>query len=228
MVVSNIFHFHPYLGKIANLTNIFQMGWNHQLVIYIHFIYLFILVGWSLYWIYLPLESWVRSPRNVHLSSSHIGMLTLCHWNPARWAPSRSLQMESHGASINGLEYMGFTVFFFHPKKVELKIVKLITYNPTYNWWLWGPPTAGGVFFGKQEVCVGLWMDPMSAQLLGCQRPPPGLRWPTALYVWASWQGDTRHTWRPWQLCSCATHLTVRAYQLPSLKLTYCWWKKSG
>ena len=25
-VVSNIFYFHPYLGKIPNLTNIFQMG----------------------------------------------------------------------------------------------------------------------------------------------------------------------------------------------------------
>ena len=28
---SNIFYFHPYLGKISNLTNIFQRGWNHQL-----------------------------------------------------------------------------------------------------------------------------------------------------------------------------------------------------
>ena len=27
------FNFHPYLGKISNLTNIFQMGWNHQPVI---------------------------------------------------------------------------------------------------------------------------------------------------------------------------------------------------
>ena len=26
LVVSNIFDFHPYLGKISNLTNIFQMG----------------------------------------------------------------------------------------------------------------------------------------------------------------------------------------------------------
>ena len=26
-----IFYFHPYLGKIPNLTNILQMGWNHQL-----------------------------------------------------------------------------------------------------------------------------------------------------------------------------------------------------
>ena len=32
LVVSNIFYiyFHPYLGKFPILTNIFQMGWNHQ------------------------------------------------------------------------------------------------------------------------------------------------------------------------------------------------------
>ena len=29
---SNIFYFHPYLGKWSNLTNILQTGWNHQLV----------------------------------------------------------------------------------------------------------------------------------------------------------------------------------------------------
>ena len=28
VVVSNIFYFHPYLGKWSNLTNIFQMGWK--------------------------------------------------------------------------------------------------------------------------------------------------------------------------------------------------------
>ena len=31
VLVSNIFYFHPYLGKIPILTNIFRMGWNHQL-----------------------------------------------------------------------------------------------------------------------------------------------------------------------------------------------------
>ena len=31
VVVSNIFYFHPFLRKWSNLTNIFQMGWNHQL-----------------------------------------------------------------------------------------------------------------------------------------------------------------------------------------------------
>ena len=30
LVVSNMFYFHPYLGKVSNLTNIFQRGWNHQ------------------------------------------------------------------------------------------------------------------------------------------------------------------------------------------------------
>ena len=33
-MVANIFHFHPYLGKLSNLTSIFQMGWNHQLVLH--------------------------------------------------------------------------------------------------------------------------------------------------------------------------------------------------
>ena len=30
VVVSKIFYFHPYLGKISNLTNIFEMVWSHQ------------------------------------------------------------------------------------------------------------------------------------------------------------------------------------------------------
>ena len=29
----SFFYFHPYLGKIPILTNIFQRGWNHQLVL---------------------------------------------------------------------------------------------------------------------------------------------------------------------------------------------------
>ena len=41
-------NFHPYLGKISNLTNIFQMGWNHQLVFSIA-AYLR-LVNWYVVW----------------------------------------------------------------------------------------------------------------------------------------------------------------------------------
>ena len=33
VVVSNCFYLHLYLGKTPILTNIFQMGWNHQLVL---------------------------------------------------------------------------------------------------------------------------------------------------------------------------------------------------
>ena len=33
-MVSSIFYFHPYLGRIPILTNIFQRGWNHQPVIH--------------------------------------------------------------------------------------------------------------------------------------------------------------------------------------------------
>ena len=40
VVVSHIFCFHPYLGKWSNLTNIFQMGWNHQLVTRYHLQYM--------------------------------------------------------------------------------------------------------------------------------------------------------------------------------------------
>ena len=36
--------FHPHLGKIPILTNIFQMGWNHQLVF---FVFLFLLAVWD-------------------------------------------------------------------------------------------------------------------------------------------------------------------------------------
>ena len=38
VVVSNIFYFHPYLGKIPILTIIFERGWNHQLAGYVHFL----------------------------------------------------------------------------------------------------------------------------------------------------------------------------------------------
>ena len=37
VVASNIFYLHPYLGKIPILTNIFEMGWNHQLVVFVSY-----------------------------------------------------------------------------------------------------------------------------------------------------------------------------------------------
>ena len=45
-VLSNIFYFHTYLGKIPILTNIFQMGWNHQLVFWCRIDLLIPFVPW--------------------------------------------------------------------------------------------------------------------------------------------------------------------------------------
>ena len=39
MFIQISFYFHPYLEKIPILTNIFQMGWNHQLEFFFqHFV----------------------------------------------------------------------------------------------------------------------------------------------------------------------------------------------
>ena len=45
MVVSNVFCFHAYVGKIPILTftNIIQMGWNHKLGLYCLTVHLFVI-----------------------------------------------------------------------------------------------------------------------------------------------------------------------------------------
>ena len=62
VVVSNIFYFLPYLGKISNLTNIFQMGWNHQLA----FILLFGKCGVLLQGVSMSI--WGQDPRGLSAS----------------------------------------------------------------------------------------------------------------------------------------------------------------
>ena len=58
LVVSNISYFHLYLGKISNLTNIFQMGWNHQLVLIMSapvFVRFFVVArGWRIFVLVAP------------------------------------------------------------------------------------------------------------------------------------------------------------------------------
>ena len=38
-MVWNICYFHPFLGKVSNLTNIFQLGWNHQLDLFVRLLW---------------------------------------------------------------------------------------------------------------------------------------------------------------------------------------------
>ncbi len=50
------FYFHPYLGKISNLTNIFQMGWNHHLEYigtWAYSIWTFVGDLWPMTWLFL-------------------------------------------------------------------------------------------------------------------------------------------------------------------------------
>ena len=61
VVVSNIFCFHPYLGKWSNLTNIFQRGWNHQLDNSCMNLYE---IMYSPYWLYICIK-WVFPKRMV-------------------------------------------------------------------------------------------------------------------------------------------------------------------
>ena len=87
-MVSNIFYFHPYLGKCSNLTNIFQMGWNHQLVTF-----------WTQKWRFdsddlpfrrgaeirfQPLVS-MLSEKLVYLQTVHPGRQTNVHWKIHGW-----------------------------------------------------------------------------------------------------------------------------------------------
>ncbi len=69
VVVSNIFYFHPYLGKIPILTHIFQMGWNHQPDIYFAFERWFVFIDqmmgcdWNRCFQFL-LHLWIYTPED--------------------------------------------------------------------------------------------------------------------------------------------------------------------
>ena len=76
MVVSNIFYFHLYLGKISSLTNIFQMGWfNHQPVV-IPSPTMNTHLGWSIH----QMNKTLRWPRGVDAVVTH-----MCHGQKSRF-----------------------------------------------------------------------------------------------------------------------------------------------
>ena len=56
------FYFHPYLGKLPILTNIFQLGWNHQIVSGV--------VGPKLHWLWTTvlLPSRTRCPQLMQMN----------------------------------------------------------------------------------------------------------------------------------------------------------------
>ena len=89
VVVSNIFYVHPYLGKWSKLTNIFQMGWNHQLVqlgdlgdvetlTFIDFHH----ENWWLTWHQKILGPFPGEPYVLRVPSHQLGCAT---WHLTRW-----------------------------------------------------------------------------------------------------------------------------------------------
>ena len=63
VVSKTFFYFHPYFGKIPSLTNIFQLGWNHQLVTSNYVFFWAVLMVMSLHeqWMIMFQESYMMS-----------------------------------------------------------------------------------------------------------------------------------------------------------------------
>ena len=76
LVVSNILYFHPCLGKISNFTNIFQMGWNHQLVWNLDVLLFFWLTRWDG-------ESMHKAVRSAANRGDDLSLLEICWRRPA-------------------------------------------------------------------------------------------------------------------------------------------------
>ena len=79
-MVSNIFYFHPYLGKIPILTHVFQMGWfNHQLAYIEH-------LGFVMTFIFPSArrKAWSTERRSVF---SSLRDFDFSWWQRIRWVP---------------------------------------------------------------------------------------------------------------------------------------------
>ena len=75
------YYFHPYLGKSSHLmTNIFQSGWNHQLVMLVSFIYHKVCPVTSYKWSETTPISRVISPVTHLFSAIYRGYNTIYNW----------------------------------------------------------------------------------------------------------------------------------------------------
>ena len=71
-MISNIFYFHPYLGKWSNLTNIFEMGWNHQLDILIPWILWVLLFSFLVFFrVRVRTKPWQVEGHGLHVEADY-------------------------------------------------------------------------------------------------------------------------------------------------------------
>ena len=84
---SNTFYFHTYLGKISNLTNSLQTGWNHQSEYVCFFSLLFFSARRRLSWI--SSSKRMRKPR-------------MSRWRSIRWSDDSVSSIEFLDAQLSG------------------------------------------------------------------------------------------------------------------------------
>ena len=88
VVVSNIFYFHPYLGKWSNLTNIFQMGWKkttNQMK------------NWN-----NTLETWKLRTKKLVAKLGRPDCLTMGFWRPLSWIFAGKTKASQHEGGYEG------------------------------------------------------------------------------------------------------------------------------
>ena len=106
------FYVHPYLGKIPNLTNIFQMGWNHQLEVSIPVPWIL----WVLFW-HAPWD-W-----NIYIVFTYIWLYRLmvrcrCIFPSRLWGHPSIMSGYESDFSLRDLGVSGW-IFPKHPKTDE-------------------------------------------------------------------------------------------------------------
>ena len=147
MLVSNIFYVHSYLGKIPILTNIFQMGWNHQLDIF-----------------NLPMDpSWEKKPsfanlRGFEAPQSKDGAYTWWNRRKLFWwmthvdGPRSLFQGRPLLVTSGGMPYMDVSKNRGAPKWT------ICNGNPLLRWMIWGyhyfwkPPYMANITVGDFRV----------------------------------------------------------------------------
>ena len=114
-MVSNIFHFHPCLGKIPILTHIFQLGWNHQTRYMICCFYMYLLV---------------RTNQSVTLSAEFMDSGSI--WPPVtHWCQPPS-NKKSHVLNPE-MEKIRCCVFFAHAPRVDMTVTSGYRYCTDCN-----------------------------------------------------------------------------------------------
>ena len=155
MVVSNICYFHPYLGKWSNLTNNFQIGWNHR-----PDYYPIVPPGkdrWRAITTPIDFESWLRHPTkgwrspstdSLHLYKDSLLKVRCLYTNIYIYIYTYIYTF------LEGLTYQ----FLLIIGKATIPYILFATFHPPTDGWWWSSQTVN--FWWCCPVVVGLASQP--------------------------------------------------------------------